>query len=141
MPEAGGLQTTVHRPTKAPVNLVEAERRSLGGPRIVPPPRPPTTAPRGGIVPQLGGVSGRIQAVLERKGQVILYGPPGTGKTFWAKRAALDLAAYHSFGKPFAELGEAEKQEVDGGETAGGLVRLGCFHPAYGYEDFIEGYR
>jgi 5-methylcytosine-specific restriction enzyme B len=30
---------------------------------------------------------------------------------------------------------------VDGGDTGGGLVRLCCFHPAYGYEDFIEGYR
>ena len=28
-----------------------------------------------------------------------------------------------------------------GGDRAAGLVRMCCFHPAYGYEDFIEGYR
>ena len=28
-----------------------------------------------------------------------------------------------------------------GGDKSHGLVRMCCFHPAYGYEDFIEGYR
>ena len=28
-----------------------------------------------------------------------------------------------------------------GGAKSHGLVRMCCFHPAYGYEDFIEGYR
>src|SRR5207245_7648630 len=91
--------------------------------------------------PRLKGVPGRVQAVLERKSQVIIYGPPGTGKTYWAQRATHDLAAYSTFGKPFDELAEAEKRVVDGGDTSGGLVRLCCFHPAYGYEDFMEGYR
>ena len=40
MPEPEGLQTTVHRLRKSPVNLVEAERRSLGGPVVVTPPNP-----------------------------------------------------------------------------------------------------
>ena len=31
----------------------------------------------------------RIDAALERKGQVILYGPPGTGKTYTARRFAV----------------------------------------------------
>ena len=87
------------------------------------------------------GVPGRIQAVLDRKSQCILYGPPGTGKTFWAERAALDLAAYWAFGEPFESLGNEEKDEVAGTDQGGGLVRACCFHPAYGYEDFIEGYR
>ena len=141
MPEPEGLQTTVHRLKKYPVNLVEAERRSLGGPVVVPPPRPSTTASKGGESPQLGGVSGRIQSVLERKGQVILYGPPGTGKTFWAERAALELASYSLAGKPFDQLSDDEKAEVVGGPESLGTVRMCCFHPAYGYEDFIEGYR
>jgi 5-methylcytosine-specific restriction protein B len=82
-----------------------------------------------------------VQAVLERKSLVILFGPPGTGKTFWAERAALDLAAYWEFGRPFDRLEESENQAVTGRTQSSGLVRLCCFHPAYGYEDFIEGYR
>ena len=96
---------------------------------------------KGGTPPHLDGVSGRIQSVLERKGQVILYGPPGTGKTFWAERTALELASYSLAGSPFDELSDDEKVMVAGGPKSLGLVRMCCFHPAYGYEDFIEGYR
>lgn len=141
MPEPEGLQTTVHRLRKAPANLVEAEKRSLNGPVVA---RPPITVPSktgGGSVPRLVGVPGRIQAVLERKGQAILYGPPGTGKTYWAERTALDLASYSLGGKPFDGLSDGEKAEVAGGLNAVGDVRMVSFHPAYGYEDFIEGYR
>jgi 5-methylcytosine-specific restriction protein B len=86
----------------------------------------------------LKDVAGRIQSVLDRKSQVILYGPPGTGKTYWAEKTASDLAAWRTFGKSFDALAVDEKQRVSGSD---GLVRLCCFHPAYGYEDFIEGYR
>lgn len=55
---------------------------------------------------------------IERKKQAILYGPPGTGKTFLAKHLAKYLTA--------------------GGE---GLVEMVQFHPAYAYEDFIQGLR
>ncbi|RWC36156.1 MAG: AAA family ATPase [Mesorhizobium sp.] len=79
-----------------------------------------------------------INAILRRKGQVILYGPPGTGKTYWARRAALDLAARDVFGKPFAHLGKDQRAELEG---HGGLVRMVTFHPGFGYEDFIEGFR
>jgi 5-methylcytosine-specific restriction protein B len=85
-------------------------------------------------------VPGLIQSVLGRKGQCILYGPPGTGKTFWAERAALDLAAYGAFGRAFGDLEPVEAAAVIG-DGRGGLVRLCTFHPSYGYEDFIEGYR
>lgn len=57
----------------------------------------------------------RWLASLERKGQAILYGPPGTGKTYVAER----LARY----------------------LAGSNVDLVQFHPAYSYEDFIQGIR
>src|SRR5262249_4991596 len=105
------------------------------------PPVPTTTREGGGSVPRLEGVPGRIQSVLERKGQVILYGPPGTGKTYWAERTALDLASFSLAGKPFDQLSDGDKAVVVGGPESPGMVRLCCFHPAYGYEDFIEGYR
>ena len=54
MPEPEGLQTTVHRLKKSPVNLVEAEKRSLGGPVVVPPPGPSPVAVKGARTPRLG---------------------------------------------------------------------------------------
>lgn len=93
-------------------------------------------------VPSLPGIPGRIQAVLERKRQVILYGSPGTGKTYWARVAALDLAAYAVFGVAFDQLFlEQQKVVLGDGREQAGLVRLCAFHPAHGYEDFLEGYR
>jgi 5-methylcytosine-specific restriction protein B len=90
---------------------------------------------------RLTGISGRVQTVLDRKGQAILYGPPGTGKTYWAERVANDLAAISAFGRQFESLTESERDSVLGNGQSSGLVRLCCFHPAYGYEDFLEGYR
>lgn len=55
---------------------------------------------------------------IERKGQAILYGPPGTGKTFIAERLCRHLT---------------------GGTD--GFWELVQFHPAYAYEDFIQGIR
>ena len=55
---------------------------------------------------------------IERKRQAVLYGPPGTGKTFLARCLAKHLIS-----------------EGDG------CVELVQFHPAYTYEDFIEGIR
>jgi MrcB-like, N-terminal domain/AAA domain (dynein-related subfamily)/EVE domain len=55
---------------------------------------------------------------IERKGQGILYGPPGTGKTFIARKLAEHIIAE---GDGFAEIVQ--------------------FHPAYSYEDFIQGIR
>ncbi len=60
----------------------------------------------------------RWSRAIQRKGQAILYGPPGTGKTF-----AAELLAQH----------------LVGGGT--GFMDLVQFHPAYAYEDFIQGIR
>lgn len=55
---------------------------------------------------------------LNRKRQAVLYGPPGTGKTYLAEHLAQHLL---SDGDGFAEIVQ--------------------FHPAYTYEDFIQGIR
>lgn len=55
---------------------------------------------------------------IERKGQAIVYGPPGTGKTFVAEHIAKHL--------------------IGGGD---GFKEIIQFHPAYSYEDFVQGIR
>lgn len=55
---------------------------------------------------------------INRKGQAIIYGPPGTGKTFLAEHLARHIVA-------------------DGD----GLVEILQFHPAYSYEEFMQGIR
>jgi 5-methylcytosine-specific restriction protein B len=142
MPVAEGLQTTVYEMRKEAQNLVEAERRILDTTPL-PPPVVPNPAPElGTIAPRLSDLAGRIQSILERKGQVILYGPPGTGKTYWALKTAHELAAYYRFGQSFETLTAEQKTSMSGSaQQSDGLVRLCSFHPAYGYEDFLEGYR
>jgi len=56
--------------------------------------------------------------IINRKKQVIFQGPPGTGKTFIAQKIAKHLI---------------------GGNN--GFSELIQFHPAYTYEDFIQGIR
>jgi 5-methylcytosine-specific restriction protein B len=114
-------------------DIIQSERRLLEGQSGNGPPPP---AP-----PRLDGIPGRIQRVLDRKGQAIVYGPPGTGKTHWARKAALDIAAIAAFGSPLAKLSDNDRNVVQGTGQADGLVRWCTFHPAYGYEDFIEGFR
>ena len=136
-------------------NLIEIERQRLNG-RFAPVPPPREPALESAVVSadvvekvdrvplhkaRLKGVPGRVQAILERKGQVILYGPPGTGKTYWANRSALDISALEAFGRPIDELPSGEQDKVRGTPLMPGLVRSCTFHPAYGYEDFLEGYR
>lgn len=133
LPVTEGIRTTVHALRKDASNLIEVERRILYAPgrkhTEVPPPF------------QLEGILGRIHSVLERKGQVIVHGPPGTGKTYWAERAANELAALSMHGDSYASLNEEQRSAIAGAGSGRGCVRMCCFHPAYGYEDFLEGYR
>ena len=55
---------------------------------------------------------------LDRKKQAIIYGPPGTGKTYIAEKLAQHL--------------------IGGGD---GFMDIVQFHPAYAYEDFMQGIR
>ncbi len=133
-----GLRTTV-KELKRTENLMEIERKIHDS---KPSEEQVSKMAPANVRKKLEGIPGRIQSILERKGQAILYGPPGTGKTYWAERAAKDLASFHKFGRPYGELTEDEKTEIFGNSTGSqGLVRICTFHPAYGYEDFIEGFR
>ncbi|ACZ85382.1 McrB family protein [Streptosporangium roseum] len=83
---------------------------------------------------------------LARKGQLVLFGPPGTGKTYTSLRFAAWWLSQ--------ELGLESEPDPDGGSLRRTLAELSrrdgrpaghltqvTFHPAYGYEDFIEGFR
>jgi GTPase subunit of restriction endonuclease len=87
----------------------------------------------------LSGMIANIDSMLKRKKQIIIYGPPGTGKTYWAEKACLELASRRTFKKQFEDLNESEKESLLGNASNKGIVRLCCFHPSYGYEDFVEG--
>jgi 5-methylcytosine-specific restriction protein B len=58
-------------------------------------------------------------AGLTRRRNLLLQGPPGTGKTFLARRLA------------WLMLGDRDESRIE-------LVQ---FHPSYGYEDFMLGFR
>lgn len=140
MPESSeGLQSTVRELGKFNENLLAIEQHIQSPTAEKPVTKESQTATKRPA--RLTGIPGRIQSILDRKGQVVLYGPPGTGKTYWAERTANDLAALSAFGKLFESLEEQERNTVLGHGDECGLVRLCCFHPAYGYEDFLEGYR
>jgi 5-methylcytosine-specific restriction enzyme B len=144
--EPEGLRTTVHQ-LKRYETLIAIERRlieSADNVRSDPPhvgdKVTPTVRPPGQVPWTRGGMIGRIQDVLSRKGQVILYGPPGTGKTHWAEQSARELAALWNFGISPSELNEQQRVRLSP-DRQDSFVQFCCFHPGYGYEDFIEGYQ
>jgi 5-methylcytosine-specific restriction protein B len=137
LPLTEGLRTTVYGLKKFNENALAVEQRLFDGGGVLADQLPRRAATRRG----LDGIPGRVEAILERKGQAILFGPPGTGKTYWGRRTALDVAAIGSFGRAFEELTSEERATIEGLPSQPGLVRFCTFHPAYGYEDFIEGYR
>ena len=93
-------------------------------------------------LPPLDAVAADVESMLERKGQVILYGPPGTGKTYHAERVALELISRHNYRKVVDNLTAEERARVYGTDDPATSEIVTCtFHPAYGYEDFVEGFR
>jgi 5-methylcytosine-specific restriction enzyme B len=140
MPDQEGPRTTVYELGKSAANLLELEQRLYRRqPGAVSTMRPVTSkAKPSTALPPLDPFSARIEAILRRKGQVVLYGPPGTGKTYRALAVANELAARHAFQKNSSDLTQPERMTLGGGD---GLVRLCTFHPGWGYEDFIEGLR
>jgi 5-methylcytosine-specific restriction protein B len=123
-PTKSGLRTTLYDLSRDHV-LQAAAARHLD---IAPQPRRTTLA------------SGPIAEQLERKGQIVLYGPPGTGKTYEAERAAREIVARGRFALRWVDLTKAQQDELVGrGDPAGQRIWFCTFHPAYGYEDFVEG--
>lgn len=85
----------------------------------------------------------QLSEALERKGQAVVFGPPGTGKTYTCLRFALWwLGNRTDFGlDPMADYGTEEfRHAIAVLAERGNLTQL-TFHPAYAYEDFIEGFR
>lgn len=128
---------------RKPRNRVAVEERLLLG-RATPGPAPSSAGAPGprpepstpaAFLPPLDPMIAHIRDVLSRKRQVILYGPPGTGKTYWAQRAVSELVARNWFGVDAGQLNGTQQAEVKQ------AVRMCAFHAAYGYEDFLEGYR
>lgn len=81
--------------------------------------------------------------VLERKGQIIVHGPPGTGKTRLALSVALAMADRADAIETSAVERSAAVTDLLG--TSSGTdtpaVTMVTFHPSYGYEDFVEGFK
>ncbi len=132
-PSNVGLQTTVYelKQEKAADLLAEAAQHLDGAVA----PEVPTSAPT-----PLPHAVRAIHEQLERKGQVILYGPPGTGKTWRALQAAKELVARELHDQRWGQLPAERRRAL---EAPGGAQRIWTctFHPAYGYEDFVEGLR
>ena len=137
LPTLEGLRTTIHEYRQHFDNLVEIERRVLEAPKKPAAPGLVQSRPAKWVD---GGTIGRIQDLLDRKGQAILYGPPGTGKTYWAELAVRNIASLWNLRLRFDDL---SKEQLDRlmGQRPDAFVRTCTFHPGYGYEDFIEGFR
>ena len=77
----------------------------------------------------------RLARLLRARKNVVLYGPPGTGKTVLSTQLA---TLWQRWQRALADnLDEALGADHD--ESL--FVEQVTFHPSYGYEEFIEGFR
>ncbi|MET9529898.1 AAA family ATPase [Streptomyces sp. NPDC006649] len=91
----------------------------------------------------------KVRDLLEHKGQVVLQGPPGTGKTRLALNVALALAGRADLieaapgerAAVLAELSAVPGKAEGPGKARAARLTMVTFHPSYGYEDFVEGFR
>jgi 5-methylcytosine-specific restriction protein B len=107
LPDQEGPRTTVYELGRSAANLLELEQRLYRrDPAAVPVLRPVTaeTKPVPAALAPLDQFSARVEAILRRKGQIVLYGPPGTGKTYRALAVANELAARHLHLSPWLGL-------------------------------------
>ncbi|MFK7927637.1 MAG: AAA family ATPase, partial [Myxococcota bacterium] len=148
-PTKTGLRSTVYNFSNA-LNIQAAAARTIAAPAIDEPNKsmlgllrahkgdakaPPQHAPN---LPPPSALARQV----EEKGQVIFYGPPGTGKTYHALRVAEELAARNRNKATFGELTPDERAGIRGTGNKDARRIWSCtFHPAYGYEDFVEGLR
>ncbi|MER5947793.1 AAA family ATPase [Streptomyces sp. NPDC001904] len=95
-------------------------------------------------VPPLEPLLRRIAEGLDRRGQVVLFGPPGTGKTYtalnYAVRGLGEVSGLPGL-DPYAEPGSPGYEAALAALVEAGLLTVVTFHPGYGYEDFVEGFR
>lgn len=120
-----GWRRTLVELDREKFEAVSRARPEADGPAVNEPPVPETFKHPAYSLAECASETGMDEEALarwvratERKGQAVIYGPPGTGKTFVAERLARHL--------------------VGGGD---GVLSLVQFHPAYAYEDFIQGIR
>jgi len=126
-----GLRTTVYHLTQdRAVDLLCESARRLYSPEA----KDESIQSVSGLAPAVR----EIHEQLERKGQVILYGPPGTGKTWRALQAAEELVSRKIHRVPWGQLSQQQRTAF---KEPGKKQRIWTctFHPAYGYEDFVEG--
>jgi 5-methylcytosine-specific restriction enzyme B len=74
---------------------------------------------------------------VQIRGQLRCKRAPGTGKTYWAEHAVRELSARSWFGSSYESLSLERQKSLE----SDGAFEICAFHPAYGYEDFLEGYR
>lgn len=128
-----GQGTTVYNVSRM-FDLITESVRHLDRPAEAPSPKKKPSRLAKALAP--------VADQLARKGQVILYGPPGTGKTYHALQVAEELVARSSHVQGWADLSAEQRAAIKGARSADAQRIWTCtFHPAYGYEDFVEGLR